>query len=131
MVLAVFGLIAVGVSEDRSLDSNTDTASQTSGSPSPTTVPTPAPEKMTLSNAVYKDDGFGGYEVEGEATNNDTIEHSATLIATFYDSSGAILGTADGAVDQLAPGQTKTYQLIGSDSITDYASMKVEVSTLL
>lgn len=70
-------------------------------------------------------------QVVGEVTNNDSGQHSATLKATFYDANGKILGTASGAVNDVAPGETKTFTLITSDNVTGYKDMKVQVDTLL
>jgi hypothetical protein len=62
--------------------------------------------KITVDNYAVVPSGYGT-EVQGEATNNDTVEHTASLKATFYDESSKIVGTADGVVNQLAPGETK------------------------
>lgn len=51
--------------------------------------------KIAVDNYDVVPGGYGT-EVQGEATNNDTVEHSAILKATFYNESGKILGTADG-----------------------------------
>lgn len=70
-------------------------------------------------------------QVDGEITNNDSGKHSATLKATFYATDGKIMGTATGAVNDVAPGETKTFSLMTTDSISGYATMKVQVDTLL
>jgi hypothetical protein len=59
-----------------------------------------------------------GKELHAEATNNDAVQHSATVKATFYSASGGIVGTADGVVNQLRPGGTKTFSMHG---IPDHA----------
>jgi hypothetical protein len=71
-----------------------------------------------------------GTEVQGEATNNDTFEHTALLKATFYDESGKIVGTADGVVNQLAPGDTKTFTLMSTNAVRQYARLKVQVDAV-
>lgn len=88
-------------------------------------------EKLTIKNSVASDKGYGLTQVNGEVTNNDSIQHSATLKATFYDANGKILGTASGAVNDLAPGETKTFSLTSADKIEGYEDMKVQVDTLL
>ena len=90
-----------------------------------------AKEKLTIKNSVASDKGYGMIQVDGEVTNNDSSEHSATLKATFYDADGKILGTASGAVNDLAPGETKTFSLMSTDKIDGYKDMKVQVDTLL
>jgi len=71
-----------------------------------------------------------GHEVYGEATNNDTIEHTASLKATFYDAEHKIVGTADGLVSQIAPGDTKTFALTSLDGIPKHSLLKVQVDTV-
>ena len=71
-----------------------------------------------------------GTEVQGEATNNDSVEHSASIKATFYNEGGRIIGTADGMVTQLAPGETKTFTLISTNAIRQYARLKVQVDAV-
>lgn len=70
------------------------------------------------------------YTVVGEATNNDSTKHTMTLKATFYDASGKILGTASGALNDLEAGQTKTFELLTTDTVTGYKDMKVQVDSL-
>jgi hypothetical protein len=85
------------------------------------------PEVIAISNAAVVDGAFGR-ELHGEATNNDTVPHSAIVKATFYGPDGGIVGTADGVVNQLRPGGTKTISLQG---VPGHARFKVEVDTLL
>jgi hypothetical protein len=68
-----------------------------------------------------------GKELHAEATNHDTAEHSATIKATFYGANGMIVGTADGLVNQLRPGATKTLSM---QAIPDHDRVKVEVDTI-
>ena len=83
-----------------------------------------AAQTMTIKNSAYKDEN-------GEITNNDTGKHSATVKATFYATDGSIKGTASGAVNDVAPGETKTFTLLTTDDVTGYKDMKVQVDTLL
>jgi hypothetical protein len=87
------------------------------------------PAKITVDNYAVVPNGYGT-EVQGEATNNDTVEHTAFLKATFYDGSGKIVGTADGVVNQLAPGETKTFTLVSTNAIRQYARLKVQVDAV-
>lgn len=127
-VLIVIGIIASAAGGSKSntqtvKGSNSDTTAQTS-------KPAAETDKLTIKNSSYSD-ANGLKQVVGEVTNNDSGKHSATLKATFYDASGKILGTASGAVNDLAPGETKTFTLITADDVTGYANMKVQVDTLL
>ena len=95
----------------------------------PPTSPSRPTSKITVSNYDVVPSGYGT-EVQGEATNNDTVEHTASLKATFYDESGKILGTADGMVTQLAPGDTKTFTLISTNTVSQHARLKVQVDAV-
>jgi hypothetical protein len=101
-----------------------------------TSTPSPAPrppstpsKKVTLENFVVVPGGFGS-EVHGEATNNDSVEHSASIKATYFDELNLIAGTADGVVTQLAPGETKTFTLVSTDSPPPHARLKVQVDAI-
>jgi hypothetical protein len=103
--------------------------------PAPTpSAPPPAassrpPAKISVDNYAVVQNGYGT-EVQGEATNNDTVEHTALLKATFYDENSKIVGTADGVVNQLAPGETKTFNLMSTNAIRQYARLKVQVDAI-
>lgn len=127
IVIAVIASAAGGSKSNTQTvpNSNSDTtATQSSQSSSS------QKEKLTIKNSTYSE-ANGLKQVVGEVTNNDSGQHSATLKATFYDASGKILGTASGAVNDVAPGETKTFTLITSDNVTGYKDMKVQVDTLL
>ncbi len=111
-------------------NSNSDKTSASNSSSSSSSTET-AKEKMTIKNSTVTDKGYGMNQVDGEITNNDSGKHSATLKATFYAADGKIMGTATGAVNDVAPGETKTFSLMTTDSISGYATMKVQVDTLL
>ncbi|EDK72371.1 hypothetical protein TM7_0502, partial [candidate division TM7 genomosp. GTL1] len=90
----------------------------------------PAAEKMTIKNSAYQE-ANGLKQVVGEVTNNDTGKHTATIKATFYDAGGKILGTAVGSVNDVAPSETKTFNLYTNDDVTGYKDMKVQIDTLI
>lgn len=89
-----------------------------------------ATEKLTIKNSTYKESS-GMKQVIGEVTNNDSSKHTATIKATFYNADGQILGTAIGTVTDLAPAETKTFNLFTADDIANYKDMKIQVDTLL
>jgi hypothetical protein len=101
----------------------------TTPSATPPTSLSRSTQKITVSNYAVVPSGYGT-EVQGEATNNDTVEHSASLKATLYDESGKILGTADGLVTQLAPGETKTFTLISTNAVPHHGRLKVQVDAV-
>jgi len=86
---------------------------------------------VTFSNTVVKSDGFGGTEVDGEVTNNSGTTHDFTLVVSFFDANGKLLGTAEGAVNGLGAGQTKTFIAMGTSDYINAASFKVQVDTMI
>jgi hypothetical protein len=115
---------SAGKSNTQSVPSSNSNASQQSADQKPAT------EKMTIKNSAYQE-ADGLKQVVGEITNNDTGKHTATIKATFYDASGKILGTAVGSVNDVAPSETKTFNLYTNDDVTGYKDLKVQVDTLL
>lgn len=132
LVLIVLIIIISAASGGKS-DSNTQTVPN--GNNQTTTANTetskPKTESITITNSSAKSKGYGMWEVVGEAKNNDSIKHSATLKATFYSTDGSIMGTAVGAVNDIEAAGTKTFNLITTDSVTGYKEMKVQVDTLI
>ena len=131
-LIVLFIIIGVAASGGKK-DSNSQTVP--SGSNGTTTANTettkPKTESITITNSSAKSKGYGVWEVVGEAKNNDSIKHSATLKATFYSTDGSIMGTAVGAVNDIEAGGTKTFNLMTTDSVTGYKEMKVQVDTLI
>jgi cytoskeletal protein RodZ len=130
VILVLLALGAIGAAGSKS--SNTQTVpSKSTGEQVAATSPTPQAEKMTITNSSVKPSQYGTTEVVGEIKNNDAAEHSATLKATFYGKDGKIMGTASGAVNNVAPGETKTFSLMTTDTIAGYDHLKVQVDSLL
>ena len=132
--LGCFGLIILVIiisiaASSGKKDSNTQSVNN--GSKTTEASATPSTEYITISNSSAKKDAAGYWEVVGEAKNNDTTKHSATIKATFYKADGSIMGTALGAINDIDPGNTKTFNLMSTDDVTGYANMKVQVDTLL
>lgn len=63
-----------------------------------------------------------------EATNTTSNEVSCLVTATFMRGD-TILGTASGAVNQLAPRAVRTAELISMDSVSGHDRLKLEAST--
>jgi len=129
LLIVVIGAIAGGGKPS----SNTETVPNQEKNITSEAEPTEQPrvEKMTISNSTANSKGYGVFEVIGEITNNDSVKHSATLKATFYDRENKILGTAVGAVNDVEAGQTKTFNLMTTDSVDGYSEFKVQIDTLL
>lgn len=95
--------------------------------PRPTTPNADPDEELLISNTSVSTTSRGR-ELFGEVTNNDSIQHSAIITAAFYGTAGGIVGTANTVVNQLRPGQTKTFSM---NRVPDYENFKVEISTLM
>lgn len=67
--------------------------------------------------------------VDVEVTNNDTNAHSFTVQAIFLRDN-QLVGLATGAVNELAPGQTKTASLI-TQGETDGATVQLAIETIV
>lgn len=129
VLFAIIGILAGDSTKNANTDKVTAPAANTDTTNETAQPIAPAKEKITLSNATVKDKS-GLVEVVGEATNNNSVKHSFTLKATFYDGNGKILGTAVGAVNDLEPNDTKTYSLLSTDNISGYKEMKVQIDSL-
>ena len=132
--IVLFGIIVGAAGGDKSntqtVPSSNAPTTKTESAEQPKKADTPAPEKMTISNSSYSESN-GLKQVVGEIKNNDSVKHTATVKATFYSADGSIKGTAVGAVNDVAPGETKTFTLMTMDEVTGYANMKVQIDTLL
>jgi hypothetical protein len=129
-------LVVVYLASNVLKTSNTLTVIPTSNATATTETAPAEPQKlaselMTIKNTSYKVGDYGIEEVVGEITNNDSTKHMATIKATFYAADGSIKGTAGGAVNDIAPGETKTFELTTTDKVSGYKDMKVQVDTLL
>ena len=72
-------------------------------------------------------DGTYGTEVLGELTNDSTRDLQMVILsATFYGAAGAIVGTANGSVNGLPGGQTKTFRLSSVGHVNGIASMRLQ-----
>ncbi|MGH9466466.1 MAG: TIR domain-containing protein [Terriglobales bacterium] len=88
-----------------------------------TTTPEGA-EKITLNNISIAS-GRRGQELHGEATNNDDIQRTVWIQATFYNVEGQIIGTETAVVTQLSPTDTKTFSI---RPVPDHHHFKVQIS---
>jgi len=127
LAAAVIAFVAYVVVSNRQLNQYT---SPTSSSVSTTPIQE-SKDTITIKNTSVSDKGYGITEVVGEATNNSSTKHSATLKATFYSADGKIIGTASGVVNDISPNDTKTFNLMTTDSIAGYSSFKVQIDSLI
>lgn len=85
---------------------------------------------IEFSNIVSKTQ-VGTTMVDGESKNTDTKPHSFTIVVGFYDKAKKLIGTATGAVNDLAAGDTKTFSAIATGDYSKADSYKVQVDTLI
>jgi hypothetical protein len=72
-------------------------------------------------------------EVDGSLQNTSRTDHfpyDVTVIATFYNSAGSIVGQAGGVAEDVYPGMTRPFTLVGSVDSTQYSHMVVTVVSL-
>ena len=66
-------------------------------------------------------------EVDGTLQNTGTMRFpfDVSLIATFYNSSGNVVGQAQGTAEDVYPGMTRTFVLMGQVNSAEYSRMIV------
>jgi hypothetical protein len=72
-------------------------------------------------------------EVDGTILNSSRTDHfpyDVTVIATFYNSAGNVVGQAGGIAEDVYPGMTRPFTLIGQVNSTQYSHMVVTVVSL-
>jgi hypothetical protein len=74
---------------------------------------------------------MGMMTISGETTNTDVKDHSYTIIVTFFDENKKIDGTGVGGIENIGPGQTKTFEAISQDSLEHVKNYKVDIDSLL
>lgn len=91
--------------------------------PPPSSVPPPPPPPPQASDKDFsvqalqiQDDGLGDIGGIARVTNNASTSKSGSFTFTFFQG-GQIVGTASGAAQSVAPGQTVTVQLVSQSSM--------------
>src|SRR5579859_3222532 len=72
-------------------------------------------------------------EVDGTLQNSnrsDRFPYDVTIIATFYNSAGNIVGQAGGVAEDVYPGMVRPFTLVGQVDSTQYSHMVVTVVSL-
>lgn len=82
-----------------------------------------ADDEFTFERVVVRDG-----RLFGEATNHDSVKRSAILAVTFYDAAGTILGSDQTAINDVRPGQSRTFTF---HNVPAHADHKIEVATLI
>ena len=71
-------------------------------------------------------------EVDGtvQNTGHDRYPYDVTLVATFYDTAGQVIGQAQGTAEDVLPGMTGPFILLGQVDTTKYSRMVVSPVSL-
>lgn len=66
-------------------------------------------------------------EVDGSVENlgHDAFPYDVTIVATFYDSSGHVIGQAQGTAEDVFPGTERSFALMGQVDSVRYSHMKL------
>ncbi|EKQ51379.1 MULTISPECIES: FxLYD domain-containing protein [unclassified Clostridium] len=86
--------------------------------------------KITFSNLVAKENS-GITMIDGEVKNDDSKEHSFTIVVGFYDADNKLIGTATGSMNKLPAGATKTYSAMATGKFGKAAKYTVQVDSLV
>jgi hypothetical protein len=128
VVVGVYFLTRGGSSSRSPTGTPTPTPSVTQ-SPSPTQTPTGVANVSVLSASSYYD-GSGYFTVVGEVQNTlGTNVKYVKIVATFYDSSGTVIGTVYTytEIDILKPNQKSPFKLSSYPAIITVASYNLDV----
>ena len=91
----------------------------------PPRAPTGGEDKLTFGRPTVKTMPGGMTMLTVEVTNKRTASITCTVTATFKKGD-TILATANGAVNHIPPGGTKTAQLMSTGNVTGYDMVKLE-----
>jgi hypothetical protein len=75
--------------------------------------------------------GFGLFTVLGEAINRGPAVRMAFITATYSDSSGKIIGSANGAVSQIAEGESKTFTLNSTADLSAAGASRIQIDSAI
>jgi len=80
---------------------------------------------------IASDAQSGITTVSGEAKNTDTVSHSFSVVVGFYDKNKKLIGSATGAVNDLAAGDTNTFSALTSGDFSNADSYKAQVDAMI
>lgn len=97
--------------------------------PTTSTTSSDSDRRPKLRNFSVTRDSLGMHTVHGEVRANGAPVSWLTLKATFY-AQGKITGTAVGLVENLEPGEAKTFSLTTSDDVYGYDDYSVQIESI-
>ncbi|MDX3191242.1 nucleotide-binding protein [Streptomyces sp. MN03-5084-2B] len=96
---------------------------------SPASTAPQADRRPELDNFSVTRDRLGMHTVHGEVRTVGTAVSWLLLKATFY-ADKKIIGTATGSVQDLEPGETKTFSLTTTDDVSHYDDYRVQIEAV-
>jgi len=75
--------------------------------------------------------GDAGLVVVGQLTNPETVPHAMTLIATFWDGQGRLVGAGKSELVKVGGSETRPFAIGVSDDVSGYRVIRVDVDTLV
>ena len=89
-----------------------------------------APDQYGLSYGnVTISTSYGSTTIDGQVINHSNSNYSAVMITvSLFNKNGQLLGTADGAVQNLAPGQTQTFEAVSLNDLSNAATYECQTS---
>lgn len=110
---------------DVKYDSKNKTVTITSDGSTPSSVNTT--EEFIFTQLDAKDGDFG-WDLTVDITNNSAKKYSGVnFTASFYDANGKRVGSAFGSVLDIAKGATKTANMVTSDDLTGWKTVKFQI----
>lgn len=85
---------------------------------------------IAVSVQGIKGTGGGSFIARGRVLNNSASSKTVAVTTTYFDERDEILGTATGMVNTVAPGQTKTIELLSFDNLERYHSQSVQIDNV-
>ncbi len=75
--------------------------------------------------------GDAGLVVVGQLTNPETVPHSMTLIASFWDGQGRLVGAAKSGLVAVGGSETRPFAVAITDDVSSYRTIRVDVDSLV
>lgn len=113
------------------MDNGDSKTKSTTGAPEPKEEAAPAKPKIEVLSINEKSDAYSSSVYAEIRNNTDKTATYCDFKSIYLDESGAVIGSGIGNLSDLAPGQTKTTQIISMDDVSNAKKYRVEVGTVL
>lgn len=85
---------------------------------------------ISFSNVLHAPEG-SIHVLRGTVTNNGARAYSLDLGGAFLDGAGGVLGMATGQVDNLLPGEARTFTLVTTENVQGLVTYEVAVNVII